>query len=51
MCISGTVCFGGGGGGGWVGCFGAVCALVFVALITAGFVLLIGWTLKDAGLM
>jgi len=44
-------CTGCGGGGGEVGCVGAVVMVATMMLVAAGFVYLIGWVLRDAGLM
>jgi hypothetical protein len=49
MCVGGTLCCGGGHGS--AGCLGAVVVLALVALVTAFFVLLIGWQLKEIGVM
>ncbi|MEZ6189833.1 MAG: hypothetical protein R3C45_00905 [Phycisphaerales bacterium] len=46
MYIGGTLCCGGGHGS--AGCLGAV---VVLALVTAFFVLLIAWQLKEIGVM
>lgn len=49
MCTDGLLYHGGGHGS--VGCFGAVVVLALVTLITAFFVLLIGWQLKEMGVV